>query len=96
VAEEALNGTAGGEQGPIVFYTRPRCPFSFRLRWALRRRGLQFREVNIWTDPDAAAAVRAVADGNETVPTLFVAGQWLVNPSADQVERLARPGSRMP
>jgi len=79
-----------GTQLSIVFYTRPRCPYSFRLRRALRRRRLEFTEVNIWTDPDAAAAVRAVANGDETVPTLFVAGQWLVNPKPDEVERLAR------
>ena len=71
--------------GEVVFYTRPRCPFSFRLRRALRRRGLPFREVNIWKDPEAAAAVRRVADGNETVPTINIGDQWLVNPSADEV-----------
>ncbi|MEJ3747931.1 glutaredoxin domain-containing protein [Actinomycetes bacterium KLBMP 9797] len=69
----------------VVFYTRPRCPFSFRLRRALRRRGLAFREIDIWQDADAAATVRGVANGNETVPTVHVGGQWLVNPTADQV-----------
>ena len=69
----------------VVFYTRPRCPYSFRLRRALRRRGLPFREVNIWRDATAAAAVRGVADGNETVPTVHVGDRWLVNPTADDV-----------
>jgi mycoredoxin len=69
----------------VTFYTRPRCPYSFRLRRALRHRGLPFQEVNIREDPAAAAAVRAVADGNETVPTIEVAGRWLVNPSAEEV-----------
>lgn len=52
---------------------------------------MAFTEVDIWQDPAAAAAVRAVADGNETVPTVHVAGQWLVNPRAAQVQRLAHP-----
>lgn len=69
----------------VVFYTRPRCPYSFRLRRELRRRGLPFREINIWRDPAAAAAVRSVADGNETVPTIHVGARWLVNPTADEV-----------
>jgi len=69
----------------VVFYTRPRCPYSFRLRRALRRRGLPFREVNIWQDAAAAAAVRAVAGGNETVPTVHAGDRWLVNPTADDV-----------
>jgi inosine-uridine nucleoside N-ribohydrolase len=47
-----------------------------------------FTEVNIWQDPAAAAAVRAVADGNETVPTVEVGGRWLVNPRARQVRDL--------
>ena len=73
----------------VVFYTRPRCPYSFRLRRALRRRGLPFREINIWQDAAAAAAVRGVADGNETVPTIHVGGRWLVNPTAEEVRTAA-------
>jgi mycoredoxin len=65
----------------IVMYTRPGCPFCFKLRLKLRLRRVAFREVNIRQDTDAAAAVRAAADGNETVPTVHVGGSWLVNPS---------------
>ena len=75
---------------PVTVYTRPGCPYCFMLRRGLQRRGVAFTEVNIWENPDAAAAVRAVADGNETVPTVHVAGQWLVNPRAGRVARLAR------
>ena len=85
-----MNSDAGG-QSPVTVYTRPGCPYSFLLRRGLRRRRIAFTEVDIWQDPAAAAAVRAVADGNETVPTVHVAGQWLVNPSAARVEQLARP-----
>ena len=77
-------------QTPVVVYSRPGCPYCFLLRRGLRRRSVTFTEVDIWQDPAAAAAVRAVADGNETVPTVHVAGQWLVNPRAAHVERLAR------
>jgi mycoredoxin len=55
------------------------------LRAGLTRSGLEFRELDIWQDPDAAAAVRAAANGNETVPTVNVGSAWLVNPSVDQV-----------
>jgi hypothetical protein len=52
-------------------------------------------EVDIWRDPSAAAIVRSVADGNETVPTVVIGSTALVNPSArrvvDTVQRLA-PG----
>lgn len=73
----------------VTVYVRPGCPYCFMLRRSLRLRGVAFTEVNIWEDPSAAAAVRAVADGNETVPTVHVAGQWLVNPSGRKVARLA-------
>ena len=75
--------------GDVVMYARPGCPYCFMLRRGLRKRKVAFVEVNIWQDPAAAAAVRAVADGNETVPTVHVAGQWLVNPKAAEVARLA-------
>ena len=51
----------------------------------MRRRGLPFREVNIWRDAAAAAAVRAVAGGSETVPTVQVGDRWLVNPTVEEV-----------
>ncbi len=42
-------------------------------------------EHDIWTDPSAAARVRAVNGGNETVPTVIVGDTALVNPSVTQV-----------
>ena len=61
-------------QQPITVYTRPGCPYCFLLRHALRRRRLTFTKINIWENPDAVVMVRAVADGNETVPTVHLAG----------------------
>ncbi|MDA3644615.1 NrdH-redoxin [Saccharopolyspora indica] len=75
--------TAGVQE--VVVYTRPGCPFCTSLRAGLRRQGLEFTEVNIWEDAEAAAIVRGIADGNETVPTVVV-GEWqAVNPSASSV-----------
>ena len=76
----------GTHTDPVVrFYWRPGCPFCVALRARLRRRGIRFEAINIWESPDAAALVRSVADGNETVPTVFVGDQAMVNPSAEQV-----------
>lgn len=41
--------------------------------------------INIWRDPDAAAFVRSVADGNETVPTVVIDGHAYINPPPGQV-----------
>ena len=69
---------------------RPGCPFCVKLRSALRVRGVNTTETNIYTDGDAAARVRAAAGGNETVPTVFIGSKALVNPSARQVIATAK------
>ncbi|HEX3784402.1 MAG TPA: glutaredoxin domain-containing protein [Pseudonocardiaceae bacterium] len=74
----------------IVLYTRPGCPFCTMLRADLRAAELPFTEVDIWQDPSAAAAVRAAANGNETVPTANIGDAWLVNPSIDDVRKALR------
>jgi glutaredoxin-like protein len=73
------------QQEEVVVYSRPGCPYCMLLRLGLRRTGLEYTEVDIWQDPEAAAYVRSVADGNETVPTVTVGGTAMVNPSTQQV-----------
>jgi len=80
----------------VVVYRRPGCGFCMTLELGLRRRGIEFRSVDIWKDPEAAAFVRSHARGNETVPTVTVAGQTLVNPSARTVAQLASAGAAEP
>jgi len=70
---------------PVTVYWRPGCPFCARLRRDLQVLGLPVREVNIWADPGAAARVRSLAGGNETVPTVLVGEHAMVNPSASEV-----------
>lgn len=74
-----------GEGSELIVYSRPGCPFCVMLRTGLKLRGVPFREVNIWEDPEAAAFVRSVARGNETVPTISWGEVSMVNPSAKQV-----------
>ena len=69
----------------VVFFWRPGCGFCASLRHHLRREGLPLLEVDIWQDDRAAAAVRAITGGNETVPTVVVGPVQMVNPSPQQV-----------
>jgi len=69
----------------VTMYWRPGCPYCMRLRWGLRRQGVDFGEVNIWEVPEGAALVRSLAGGNETVPTVLIGDVSMVNPSARQV-----------
>lgn len=74
----------------VIVYWRPGCTFCMRLRLVLFLRRLRPRRVNIWQDPDAAAFVRSVAGGNETVPTVVIDGQAVVNPSPRRVVEAMR------
>ncbi|MFF9126370.1 glutaredoxin domain-containing protein [Streptomyces sp. NPDC014889] len=75
---------------PIVFW-RPGCTYCLRLRIRLGRRARQVHWVDIWRDPAGAAAVRAANNGNETVPTVVVAGRPHTNPDPAWVrEQLSR------
>lgn len=74
----------------VTVYWRPGCPFCQRLRFSLAVRRLRPRMVNIWEDPDAAAFVRSVADGNETVPTVVIDGVAHVNPPPKMVRDAVR------
>lgn len=69
----------------ITVFWRPGCGFCAGLLRGLERHDLSFDRVNIWEDEEAAAFVRSVADGNETVPTVRVGEVALVNPTATQV-----------
>ena len=69
----------------IEFYWRPGCAFCSGLRRGLDRRGIPYRASDIWHDEDAAALVRSAARGHETVPTVGIADEMLVNPRIAEV-----------
>jgi hypothetical protein len=74
--------------GRAIVYWRPGCPFCMRLRASLGRRADRLHWVDIWADPAGAASVRAVADGNETVPTVITGETAMVNPKPEVVRAL--------
>jgi len=76
----------------VTLYWRPGCVFCLRLRLTLRWLRLSVHQVNIWEHPEAAAFVRSVADGNETVPTVVIDGHPFVNPAPGQVVAALRAG----
>ncbi|MFE2140720.1 glutaredoxin domain-containing protein [Streptomyces sp. NPDC059456] len=75
---------------PVVFW-RPGCSYCIRLRIRLGRNARRLHWVNIWRDPTGAAAVRAANDGNETVPTVVVAGKPHTNPDPAWVREQLSP-----
>ena len=86
--------TVGEGHDDVVIYWRPDCVYCLDLLLRLKFTRLRYRKVDIRKDADARAFVRSVADGNETVPTVVVAGQAMVNPSKRQLIEVAQ--SRAP
>ncbi|MFG3206070.1 glutaredoxin domain-containing protein [Streptomyces sp. NPDC048192] len=77
---------------PVVFW-RPGCTYCIRLRIRLGRSARRMHWVDIWRDPAGAAAVRTANDGNETVPTVILAGRPHTNPDPAWLrEQLSRSG----
>jgi mycoredoxin len=78
----------GGEGGTMItMYSTTWCGYCKRLKMALDREGVLFKEVNIEDDPQAAEWVMGVNGGNQTVPTVrFEDGSALTNPSLAQVK----------
>ncbi|MFD7393039.1 glutaredoxin domain-containing protein [Streptomyces sp. NPDC059852] len=90
-AEEARR--LSDADGRPVVYWRPGCVYCLRLRLRLGLRAGRAHWVDIWRDPAGAAEVRAANGGDETVPTVVVAGRPHTDPDPRWVrERLAPAG----
>lgn len=85
-APEAPVADVGAE---VVVYWRAGCPYCRSLFRQLDRRAIAHRRVDIHADPAAAALVRSIARGNETVPTVTVGPVSLVNPDVTDILDLA-------
>jgi len=75
----------------FVMYSTQGCGYCKRLKSMLNADGIAFTEIDLEQDPEAAAIVERVNNGNQTVPTLvFSDGESMTNPSVAKVkEKLA-------
>ncbi|WP_031042953.1 glutaredoxin domain-containing protein [Streptomyces sp. NRRL F-5650] len=88
-AEAQRRSAADGR--PVVFW-RPGCAYCMRLRIRLGRKARRLHWVDIWRDEAGAELVRGVNGGDETVPTLLVAGRAHTNPDPAWVrEQVSSP-----
>ena len=74
----------------IEIYWRPGCPYCERLFRGLCDIEDLLTLHNIWEDDAARNFVRQHNGGNETVPTVVLAGAVLTNPSPQRVLELLR------
>ncbi|MFW2383923.1 MAG: glutaredoxin family protein [Acidimicrobiales bacterium] len=69
----------------VVIYHRPGCSFCIRMKAMLGTVGRKAVWVDIWDDDEAAAFVRSLNEGNETVPTVMIDGKPHTNPAPSLV-----------
>ena len=76
----------------VTMYTTSWCGYCLRLKKLMQREGIEFAEVDIEHDAQAADLVMKANGGNRTVPTLlFADGVALTNPTIDQVKAQLGP-----
>ncbi|HEX3209283.1 MAG TPA: glutaredoxin 3 [Geminicoccaceae bacterium] len=59
----------------VEIYTTPWCPYCWRAKHLLKKKGVAFTEVDLWQESDRRAEMVRRADGRTTVPQLFIDGQ---------------------
>lgn len=70
----------------ITMYTTSWCGYCVRLKSQMKRAGVEFAEVNIERDPQAAELVGQVNGGNNVVPTVVLPdGRAFTNPSIHEL-----------
>lgn len=70
----------------ITMYSTSWCGFCVRLKAQMQRAGLEFNEINIEQDPQAAEFVGSVNGGHHIVPTVRLPdGSTMTNPTINQL-----------
>lgn len=72
----------------LTMYSTTWCGYCRRLKMQLDEAGIEYTEINIEQDADAAAFVESVNRGNQVVPTVVYAdGSAATNPSFTEVQQ---------
>jgi glutaredoxin 3 len=58
----------------VEIYTTPLCPYCFRAKRLLQRKGVEFDEIDLWAEPQRREEMVRRAEGRRTVPQVFVNG----------------------
>lgn len=72
-------------QVPVVVYGNRWCGITQIVRRYLERRGVPYRYVDLDRDPEAERRLRWLAGGAVRNPVVYVNGDWLEQPSMDQL-----------
>lgn len=61
----------------IEIYVSPFCGFCHRAKKLLDTKGVAYREIDIFREPDRRGEMVARAGGRQTVPQIFIAGRHI-------------------
>jgi glutaredoxin 3 len=59
----------------VEIYTTPLCPYCWRAKRLLNKKGIAFVEIDLWHQPQRRPEMIERAGGRRTVPQLFVDGR---------------------
>jgi glutaredoxin 3 len=74
----------------VEIYTTPFCPYCWRAKSLLKKKGVAFAEIDLWQHPERRAEMVLRAGGRTTVPQVFVDGRALGG--ADELSTLEALG----
>jgi glutaredoxin 3 len=75
----------------VEIYTTPLCPYCWRAKRLLNKKGIAFVEIDLWQDPQRRAEMIERAGGRRTVPQLFLDGRAIGG--ADDLAALESSGA---
>ena len=78
----------------VTIYTTPFCPYCHSAKALLRRKNVEFYEIDVSFDPQERQRMMAKAHGRRTVPQIFI-GETHVGGS-DELHALERQGKLDP
>ncbi len=74
----------------VEIYTSPFCPYCWRAKRLLKRKGAAFTEIDLWQEPERRQEMVIRAEGRHTVPQIFVDGRGIGG--CDELHALERTG----
>lgn len=61
----------------VEIYTTTYCPFCYRAKALLKRKGVSYDEIDVTDDIDLRIAMMERARGRKTVPEIFIDGELI-------------------
>jgi glutaredoxin 3 len=59
----------------IEIYTSPLCPYCWRAKRLLDKKGASYVEIDVWREPGRRAEMTSRAAGRTSVPQIFIDGR---------------------